>query len=156
MVALLFPITPLYCTSLAFGFYFRVVVTIRARTLWLSRFWLRLDRLIKPCFLSASPLLSLSLTVSHSLRIPTPLLAFRITCALSRAHTHYRRTPSRALLTLVHTSRTPLTAHFSSCALRLSIPLCASPVYSSSLYSWFCVWQQSPLGLNVSVSGIAA
>jgi hypothetical protein len=36
MVALLF-ITPLYCTSLAFGFYFRVVVTIRARALWLSR-----------------------------------------------------------------------------------------------------------------------
>jgi hypothetical protein len=49
MVVLLF-ITPLYCTSLAFGFYFRVVVTIRARTLWLSRFWLRLDHLIKPCF----------------------------------------------------------------------------------------------------------
>jgi hypothetical protein len=30
MVVLLFTITPLYCTSLAFGFYFRVVVTIRA------------------------------------------------------------------------------------------------------------------------------
>jgi hypothetical protein len=60
MVALLLPITPLYCTSLAFGFYFRVVVTIRARALWLSPFfWLRLDRLIKPCFLPASLLLSL-------------------------------------------------------------------------------------------------
>jgi len=145
MVALLF-ITPLYCTSLAFGFYFRVVVTIRARALWLSHFWLRLDRLIKPCFLSASPLLSLyiALTFTHdtsrSLRIPTPLLAFRITCALSRAHAHHRRTPSHASLTLARASRAPLTAHFSSRDSRLSISLCASPVYLSSLYSWFCVW----------------
>jgi len=37
MIALLLsPITPLYCTSLAFGFYFRVVVTIRVCALWLS------------------------------------------------------------------------------------------------------------------------
>jgi len=65
-------------------------------------FWLRLDCLIKPCFLSASPLLSLYIAlafthiISCSLRIPTPLLAFRITCALSRAHAHHRRTPSCA------------------------------------------------------------
>jgi hypothetical protein len=138
MVALLF-ITPLYCTSLAFGFYFRVVVTIRARALWLSRFWLRLDRLIKPCFLPASPLLSLYIAlafthaVSRSLRFPIPLLAFHITCMLSRTHAHHRRTPSRALLTLAHASCAPLTAHFSSHTSRLSISLCASPVYLSHL-----------------------
>jgi len=102
-------------------------------------FWLRLDRLIKPCFLPASPLLSLFIALafthvtSHSLRIPTLLLAFRITCALSRAHAHHRRTPSRASLTLARASHAPLTAHFSSRALCLSISLCASPVYLSHL-----------------------
>jgi hypothetical protein len=95
-------------------------------------FWLRLDRLIKPCFLSASPLLSLYIALafthdtSRSLRIPTPLLAFCITCALSRAHVHHRRTPSRA-------SRAPLTVHFSSRASRLPISLHAPPVYLSHL-----------------------
>jgi len=29
MIVLLLPITPLYCTSLTFRFYFKVVVTIR-------------------------------------------------------------------------------------------------------------------------------
>jgi hypothetical protein len=102
-------------------------------------YWLRLDRLIKPCFLPASPLLSLFIALafthitSRSLRIPTPLLAFCITCALSRAHAHHRRTPSRASLTLARASRAPLTAHFSSRASCLSISLCASPVYLSHL-----------------------
>jgi hypothetical protein len=102
-------------------------------------FWLRLDRLIKPCFLSALPLLSLyiALTFTHitlrSLQTPTPLLTFHITCAPSHAHTHYRHTPSCALLTLARTSHAPLTAHFSSCTLHLSISLHASPVYLSHL-----------------------
>jgi hypothetical protein len=104
-----------------------------------SAYWLRLDRLIKPCFLSALPLLSLFIALafthvtSRSLRIPTPLLAFRITCALSCAHMHHRCTPSCASLTLARASRAPLTARFSSHASRLSISLCASPVYLSHL-----------------------
>jgi len=102
-------------------------------------FWLRLDRLMKPCFLSALPLLSLHIALafthitSHSLRIPTPLLAFRITCMPSRAHAHYRRTPSRASLTLARASRALLTAYFSLCASHLSISLRAPPVYLSHL-----------------------
>jgi hypothetical protein len=102
-------------------------------------FWLRLDCLIKPCFLPASPLLSLfiALAFTHvtscSLRIPTPLLAFHITCVLSCAHAHHRRTPSHASLTLARASHAPLTVHFSSRTLRLSISLCVSPVYLSYL-----------------------
>jgi hypothetical protein len=52
MVALLFTITPLYCTSLAFGFYFRVVVTIRARALWLPHFGLVLKTMAHRCIQS--------------------------------------------------------------------------------------------------------
>jgi hypothetical protein len=102
-------------------------------------FWLRLDNLIKSCFLPASLLLSLYITLafthvtSCSLQIPTPLLAFRITCAPSHAHAHYRCTPSCASLTLAHTSHAPLTALFSSRTSRLSISLCAPPVYLSQL-----------------------
>jgi len=102
-------------------------------------YWLRLDRLIKPCFLPASPLLSLFIALafthvtSHSLRIPTPLLAFRITCVLSHAHAHHRRTPSCASLTLARASCAPLTAHFSLRTSRLSMSLCVSPVYLSHL-----------------------
>jgi hypothetical protein len=102
-------------------------------------FWLRLDRLIKPCFLPASLLLSLYIalafthTTSRSLQIPTPLLAFCITSALSCAHTHYRCTPSCTSLTLVRTSCALLTTYFSSRASRLSMPLHTPPVYLSYL-----------------------
>jgi len=61
-------------------------------------FWLRLDRLIKPCFLPASLLLSLyiALTFTHitsrSLWTPTLLLAFSITCVPSHTHAFLRFT----------------------------------------------------------------
>jgi hypothetical protein len=121
MVALLF-ITPLYCTSLAFGFYFRVVVTIRARALWLSRFWLRLDRLIKPCFLSASPLLLLSLTSFHahyeSLHRSLP------SASLARFHVPMRtigaRLPTLPALRLLCISHCVLRAFLYPCARPLS------------------------------------
>jgi hypothetical protein len=107
-------------------------------------FWLRLDRLIKPyfcllhlCSRFISHLLYIALTfthaVSHSLQIPTLLLAFCITCTLSGTHTHHRCTPSCASLTLARASRAPLTAHFSLHTLHLSISLCEPPVYLSYL-----------------------
>jgi len=102
-------------------------------------FWLRLDRLIKPCFLPASLLLSLYIVLafthvtSRSLQIPTSLPTSCITCAPSRAHAHYRCTPSCASLTLARASHAPLTTLFSSRTLRLSISLCAPPVYLSYL-----------------------
>jgi hypothetical protein len=150
MVALLLTITPLYCTSLVFGFYFRVVVTIRARTLWLSHFWLRLDHLIKPCFLPASLLLLLyiALTFTHvtscSLRTPTPLLAFRITCTLSHAHAHYRRMPSHASLTLARASRAPLTTHSHHAPCTFLYP-CAHPLSTQVLSIPGSVCGSSPL-----------
>jgi hypothetical protein len=68
MVVLLLLITPLYCTSLALGFYFRVVVTIWVHLVLpvVIVFWLRLDRLIKPCFLSTPLLLSLYITLAFA------------------------------------------------------------------------------------------
>jgi len=95
-------------------------------------FWLRLDHLIKPCFLSAPLLLSLYIALaffhaaSCSLQIPTPLLAFHITCVLSCTHMHHRHMPSHASCAL-------LTALFSLCTSRLSISLCVPPVYLSYL-----------------------
>jgi hypothetical protein len=133
MVALLFLITPLSCTSLAFGFYFRVVVTIRVRTLWLSHFWFRLDHLIKPCFCllhlcSHFTLRSLSLTSPHahyeSLHHSLP--------PASLAHLHtpmhtYRHMPSCTLLTLARASHAPLTTH-SHRALCASLYPCVHPL----------------------------
>jgi len=102
-------------------------------------FWLRLDRLINPCFLPASLLLSLYIalafthTASRSLRIPTLLPTSCITCTPSCTHMHYRCMPSCASLTLAHTSHALLTVQFSSRASRLSISLRVSPVYLSYL-----------------------
>jgi len=98
-------------------------------------FWLRLDHLIKPCFLPASLLLSLyiMLTFTHvtsrSLRTPTPLLTSCITCAPSHAHAHYRRMPSCA-------SHALLTSLFSLHAPCLPISLCAVRNNASHRVIW--------------------
>jgi len=105
-----------------FGFYFRVVVTIRAHALWLSCFGIRSPNqaLLLVCSTFA---LAFTHVTSCSLQIPTPLPTSHITCTLSCTHAHYRHTPSHA----------PLTVLFSSRALHLSISLRAPPVYLSYL-----------------------
>jgi hypothetical protein len=125
MVVLLLLITPLYCTFLAPGFYFRVVVIIRAHLVLpvVIVFWLKLDHLIKPCFLPALPLPSLLLIPLHThyksisplnFCTPTPLLTSRITSMLSHVQVHYGCTLSCA----------PLTMHFSLHASCLSTYPC--------------------------------
>jgi hypothetical protein len=96
-------------------------------------FWLRLDHLIKPCFLSASPLLSLYIALafahvtSRSLQIPTPLPTSHITCMPSCAHAF----PCFTYLSVrfLHSAYYAFSSH----TLRLSISLCMLPVYLSYL-----------------------
>jgi hypothetical protein len=134
MVVLLLPITPLYCTSQALGFYFRVVVTIRVHLVLpvVIAFWLRLDCLIKPCFLPALLLLSLYI-----------MLVFTHAASHSLMNPYTAPYPPHHLCAFTHPC--VLQAHTFPCFAPLYISLCASSCLLEPLLFSGSVCGSSPL-----------